>query len=86
MIFGASFRSPLRPVGGGVAVCVGSESVTVPLRAFFDDDGGCFDGSGLGRESESAVYSLGTVIEFGDEARRRDGSTGGKGRLGLGEK
>lgn len=80
-----SFRSPLWPVGGGVAVCEGSEPSTSPLRIFLED-WSWFDRLGLGSESELAMCSQGTMIELGEDARRREGSTGGRGKLGSGDK
>jgi hypothetical protein len=82
---GASFRSPLRAEGGGVAVWVCS-SLAPPSRLGFFADLCSDSGSGLGCDSDSAEYSRGTFSGVGDEGSRREGSTGGKGRLGFGEK
>jgi hypothetical protein len=82
---GASFRS-FRAEGGGVRVCPCPSPCPrspVSRRAFFD---------ALSRELDSWYSSFSVALlnsvatEAGDDCSRREGSTGGSGRLGFGEK
>jgi len=81
--FGASFRSPFRDDGGGVAVWIWRSLVTIPLRAFFTTFPWSLAGGGStsGEYSRAASAAVGGV---GDDGRRLDGSTGG--RFGLSAK
>jgi hypothetical protein len=82
--FGARLRDPLWLEGGGVAVCVGGSIVRVPLRAFLDDRS--FELPSPRCSGEPPEESFNSIVELGVDGSRKEGSSGGRGTFGSGEK
>lgn len=83
--FGASLRRPLCVEGGGVAVCVGGSLINDPRRTFLDERVVERPGVGCWAIGVGEVW-YGSCVERGVEGIRQEGSSGGSGTFGSGEK